>query len=98
MGFAITHKADRQLVNHGHVLVNGKKNNIPSYLYSINDVISICEKSKKIKTIKDAIDSNKNSKFSTVKVDQERMEGTFIREINKGEINPDINENQIIEW
>ena len=98
MGFATTRKAARQLVNHGHVLVNGKKNNIPSYLCSINDVISICEKSKKIKAIKDAIDSNKNSKFLTVKVDQEKMEGTFIREINKGEINRDINENQIIEW
>lgn len=98
MGFTTTRRAARQLVNHGHVLVNGKKNNIPSYLCSINDVISIREKSKKVKAIKDAIDNNKNSKFPTVKVDQEKMEGTFIREINKDEINRDINENQIIEW
>lgn len=98
MGFAATRKAARQLVNHCHVLVNGKKNNIPSYLCSINDVISIREKSKEIKIIKDNIENNKNNKFPTVKVDQEKMEGVFIREINKGEINRDINEDQIIEW
>ena len=46
MGFARTRRAARQLVNHGHILVNGKKVDIPSYLCKVNDVISVKETSK----------------------------------------------------
>lgn len=98
MGFAPTRKAARQLVSHCHVLINGKKNNIPSYLCSVNDVISIREKSKKMKLIEETIQNNKNVNFPTVKVDIKKMEGIFVREIEKNEIHHNINENQIIEW
>ena len=45
LGFAATRREARQLVNHGHFTVNGKRVNIPSYLVSLNDVIAVCEKS-----------------------------------------------------
>ena len=45
-GFATTRRGSRQLVNHGHVTVNGKKVDIPSYRVSVNDVVSVCEKSR----------------------------------------------------
>ncbi len=45
LGFAATRREARQLVNHGHYTVNGKRVNIPSYLVKVNDVIAVCEKS-----------------------------------------------------
>ena len=45
LGFAATRREARQLVNHGHYTVNGKRVNIPSYLVSVGDVIAVCEKS-----------------------------------------------------
>ena len=53
MGFARTRRGARQLVNHGHVLVNGKKLDIPSALLSVGDEISIRESSKSLKVIKE---------------------------------------------
>jgi small subunit ribosomal protein S4 len=49
MGFAPTRFAARQLVNHGHVSVNGKKNDIPSYRVKVGDVVALKETSKKSK-------------------------------------------------
>ena len=46
LGFAMTRREARQLVNHGHFTVNGKRVNIPSYLVSVGDVIEVCEKSR----------------------------------------------------
>ena len=45
LGFAATRREARQLVNHGHYTVNGKRVNIPSYLVDVNDVIAVSEKS-----------------------------------------------------
>jgi len=97
MGFARTRKAARQLVNHGHILVNGKKVDIPSYLCAVNDVISIREQSRGLKVIKESLESVKVA-FPTVKVDATKLEGTFIREAERNELPKDIDENQIIEW
>ncbi len=46
LGFAMTRREARQLVNHGHFTVNGKRVNIPSYLVSVGDVIEVAEKSR----------------------------------------------------
>ena len=48
-GFAMTRRGARQLVNHGHITVNGKKVDIPSYRVKVGDVIGICENSKVLK-------------------------------------------------
>ena len=57
-GFAPTIYAARQLVNHGHVLVDGKKVDIPSYEINLNDVVSIKEKSRTIPIIVDAVNNS----------------------------------------
>ncbi len=97
MGFARTRRGARQLVNHGHVLVNGKKVDIPSYLCEVNDVISIRETSKNLKVIKESLESMK-TKFPTVNVDVTKLEGTFVRQPERNELAKDIDEAQIIEW
>lgn len=97
MGFARTRRGARQLVNHGHILVNGKKVDIPSYLCAVNDVISIKESSRNLKVIKEALESNK-TKFPTVETNVEKLEGKFVREVERNELPKDIDENQIIEW
>jgi len=61
MGFAGSIFAARQLVSHKHVLVNGKKVNIPSYTLSENDVVSLCDKSKELPIVVHSIE--KRQKF-----------------------------------
>ena len=97
MGFARTRKGARQLVNHGHVEVNGKKVDIPSYLCSINDVISIRENSKDMKVIRESLDSI-GTKALYVEVDSAKLSGKFIREPNRDELPSDIAEAQIVEY
>ncbi len=56
MGLALTRKEARQLVNHGHFLVNGKKVNIPSYRVKVNDVITLAEKSRSSEKFKSVLE------------------------------------------
>ena len=97
MGFARTRRAARQLVNHGHILVNGSKVDIPSYLCKVNDVISIKEASQSIKTIKESLDSQA-TRFAWVEVDAEKFSGKFVREVERAELPQDIAESQIVEF
>ena len=96
MGFSRTRAGARQLVNHGHVLVNGKKVDIPSYLCSVNDVISFKGDSP-LKVVKEAIESNPAT-VNYVKVDTEKLSGTFTRLPERNELPADIQESQIIEF
>ena len=96
MGFSRTRAGARQLVNHGHILVNGKKVDIPSYLCKVNDVISIKGDSP-LKVVKEAMES-KPSTCGYVKVDDTKFEGTFVREPERNELPQEINESQIIEY
>ena len=96
MGFARSRAAARQLVSHGHVLVNGKKVDVPSYLCSVNDVISFKEDSP-LKCVKESLDSRPAS-VGYVKVDAEKFQGTFLREPERNELAQEISEAQIIEY
>ena len=96
MGFARTRAAARQLVNHGHVTVNGKKVDIPSYLCSVNDVIAFKEDSP-LKVVKESLDG-KPTVPAYVTVDVEKIKGTFTRLPERNELPKDINEAQIIEF
>ena len=97
MGFARTRRGARQLVNHGHVTVNGKKIDIPSYLCSVNDVIAIAEKDKNLKVVQESLDSIANN-CAYVEVDKENKSGKFLREPERKELPADINEAQIVEY
>ena len=96
MGFARTRAGARQLVNHGHILVNGKKVDIPSYLCSVGDVVSLKEDSP-LKCVKESMES-KPASVGYVSVDADKFQGTFTRLPERNELALDINEAQIIEY
>lgn len=79
MKFVPTPYAARQLVNHGHVLVNGKKVTIPSYMVKEGDVVELREKARQIPMVIEAIDSGERDWPDYIDVDAKAMKGTFIR-------------------
>ena len=79
MKFVPTVFAARQFVNHGHIRVNGKRVNIPSYLVSDGDVIEVKEKSRELPLVLEAIESPERDLPDYVDVDVKKMRGTFVR-------------------
>lgn len=80
LGFAINRRVARQLVLHGHVLVNGKKVDIPSYQVKPGDVISIKDGSRTIEPIKQAIEFNKGrATYSWLESDYDQFKGIYVR-------------------
>ncbi|WP_019015649.1 30S ribosomal protein S4 [Elioraea tepidiphila] len=77
--FAITPFAARQLVNHGHVTVNGKRVNIPSYLVRDGDQVEVKEKSKQLASVLDAAQSAERDVPEYLEVDHRAMRGRFLR-------------------
>ena len=96
MGFARTRRAARQLVNHGHITVNGNKVDIPSYLCSVGDTIAIKE-GHDLAIVKASLES-KPASVGYVKVDAEKLSGTFVRVPERSELPMEINEAQVIEY
>ena len=97
MGFARTRKAARQLVNHGHIEVNGKKVDIPSAQIKPGSVIAVREKSRSMKPIAESLDSNYTAP-AFVNVDKEARKGPFVRLPERSELNQEINESLIVEY
>ena len=97
MGFASTRRQARQLVNHQHILVDGKKCDIPSYLVKPGQTIAVKEGSKGLSLIHEAIDQNFARK-EYVAVDNEKLEGKFVRLPERSEVLPEIKENLIVEF
>ena len=95
MGFARTRAAARQLVNHGHVLVNGNKVDIPSYLCKIGDKISF--KGDTLKVVKECVEA-KLVPAPFVTVDADKFEGVYTRKPERNELPSEIQESQIIEF
>ena len=79
MKLAITPFAARQFVNHGHITVNGKKVNIPTYLVRDNDVIEVKEKSKQLVAVLDASQNGERDVPEYVEIDHRAMKGRFVR-------------------
>ena len=97
IGFASTRRGARQLVNHGHVTVNGKKVDIPSYRCKPGDVISLKEKDKELKVVKEALEKVV-SRVDFVTFDANKMEGVYVRMPERHELTADINDSQIVEY
>lgn len=97
MGFASTRRAGRQLVNHGHVTVNGKKVDIPSYRCKPGDVIALKEQSQEHKAVLEAL-SKVVKRVEFVTFDDNKKTGTFVRLPERSELNPEINESLIVEY
>lgn len=96
-GFATTRRGARQLVNHGHVTVNGKKVDIPSYRCVPGDIISLKEDDKNLKVVTEALEkTTKRVEFITY--DENKKEATYVRLPERNELNADINEALIVEF
>lgn len=77
--FVPTVFASRQFVNHGHILVNGKRVNIPSYQVQDGDVIEVCERSKQIPLVLEAAQSAERDVPDYIDVDHKALKGKFVR-------------------
>ena len=97
IGFASTRRGSRQLVNHGHITVNGNKVDIPSYRVKPGDVVGICENSKEHKGIEIAL-ANVKSRVDYINYDEKKMQGTYVRFPQRSELNAEINESLIVEY
>lgn len=97
MGLSRTRRGARQIVNHGHILVNGKKVDIPSYMVKPGDVISVKESSKDHKAIKEALEAINNT-VEFVTFNKNKLEGTYVRLPERSELSSDINEALIVEF
>ena len=96
-GFATTRRGARQLVNHGHVTVNGKKVNIPSYRVKPGDVISLKDDDKNLKVVTESL-SKVTKRVEFITYDEGKMESTYVRLPERNELNADINEALIVEF
>ncbi|MBE6152440.1 MAG: 30S ribosomal protein S4 [Firmicutes bacterium] len=97
IGFANTRRAARQLVNHGHITVNGCKVDIPSYRCKVGDVIAVKENAKELVVIKTALEALAK-RVEYITYDEAKMAGTFVRFPERSELNADINESLIVEF
>ncbi len=100
MRFAVSRTQARQLVLHGHVAVNGKKVNVPSYLVKPNDIIEIKESSKSLVIVKEALkEFGKSGLMPWLQLDVDAMKGTFMAVPRRNDITDlaDIKEQMIVE-
>ncbi len=99
MGFAPTRRAARQLVNHGHILVDGKKVDIPSYSVVPGSVIEVAEKDKNKAFIVDVVEAAP-AFVDYVEVDKDQRKGKYVRYPERAELFKDqpINELLIVEY
>ena len=97
-GFAGSRCQARQLVKHDHILVNGKRVNVPSYIVSVNDVISVREKSRKVEVITDNMEAvARRGVPSWLEVDKDGFQATVKSEPERQEITMPIQEQLIVE-
>ena len=96
-GFATTRRGAWQLVNHGHITVNGKKVDIPSYRVKPGDVIAIKENSADHKGIEIAL-ANKIKRVDFINYDEAKRTATYVRYPERSELNAEINESLIVEF
>ncbi len=98
MGLATTRRFARQLVTHGHILVNGKKVTIPSFLVKEGDRVEVKEKSKNNPQIKRAIELSAQTGIAPwVDVDKEKFVGVFTRMPEREEVNIPVEERLVVE-
>ena len=97
MGMAQTRRAARQIVNHGHICVNGSKVDIPSYQVKPGDVVSVKEQSHDHKAILESLEKvNKTVEY--VDFDKKKLSGTYVRMPERSELSADIKESMIVEF
>lgn len=96
-GFATTRRQARQLVNHGHIVVDGKKVDIPSYIVKPGQTIALKDTSKNLAIVKDALEQT-ISRLGFISYDDAKGVATYVRLPERSEILPEIKENLIVEF
>ena len=96
LGYGASRNEARQLVTHGHFLVNGKKVDIPSFKVSVNDVVSVCEKSRGTEKFKTFVENPKTLP-KWLEANVENYEGKVVAEPAREDIDVPINETLIVE-
>lgn len=97
LGLATTRRQARQLVNHGHITVDGKRVDIPSYRVQPGQLVSVREKSKNVPVIKAAVEST-IGRLPFVTFDDEKLEGSFSRLPERDELPQEIDELLVVEY
>ncbi len=98
LGLADTRRQARQVVTHGHVLVNGKRVDIPSYLVSVGEVVSLKESTANADWMKDIVERNSSRVVpSWLSADKNTLSGTVVGVSKREDIDYEINETLIVE-
>ena len=97
LGLATTRRQARQLVNHGHITVDGKRVDIPSYEVKPGQVISLRERSKNLQVVKDALEAVVG-RAPFVSFDEIKMEGSLVRLPEREELDANIDEALVVEY
>ena len=97
LGLTRTRAQARQLVNHGHILVDGRKVDIPSYRMTPGQKVQLRESSKNLKIVEEALENTYRS-FEFVSYDTAKKEGLFVRKPERKEVLQEINEQLIVEY
>ena len=98
LGFARTRKEARQTVRHGHITVNGRRVDIPSYQVKTGDVIAVAEKARDLLPIKEALISSEHMAVPAwLEVDIEKLKGTVLQLPTRDQIDLDIDAQLIVE-
>ena len=98
LGFARTRKEARQTVRHGHIMVNGRRVNIPSYQVKAGDVVAVASKAKDLLPIKEAIvASNGKAAPAWLEVDIEKLQGSVLQIPVRNQIDLEIDAQLIVE-
>lgn len=98
LGFARTRKEARQMVTHGHICVNGRRVDIPSFRVRPGELVSVAPKAKELLVVKSALVSNERVQVPAwLEVDIEKLQGSVLSLPTRDQIDLDINEQLIVE-
>ena len=97
MNLARTRRGARQLVNHGHILVDGKKVDIPSFTVKPGQTIELRERSRNLELVKDALEASVGH-LDFVTFDKDAMKGVYVRLPERSELNQEITEALVVEF
>ena len=97
LGLATTRRQARQFVNHGHILVDGKRVDIPSYEVQVGQKISLREKSKDLAIVKENLE-NVVGRPGFVSFDDNTLTGSLVRNPERDELEPNIDESLVVEY
>ena len=98
LGFARTRKEARQMVTHGHICVNGRRVDIPSFRVRAGELVSVAPKAKELLVVKSALVSNERVQVPAwLEIDIEKLQGSVLSLPTRDQIDMDINEQHIVE-